>query len=365
MVRYVYDFTDGGLELAGLLGGKGANLADMTRLGLPVPPGFTLTTEACRAFLTTGAEPDGLAREVSAHMTGLEEGAGRRPGQRDDPLLVSVRSGARFSMPGMMETILDVGLNDDSVAGLAKASGSARFAWDSYRRLVQMFGSTVMGVDAALFEGALERLKELRGVPDNVHLGAADLSGLVEAYKELIRRETGEDFPQSPAHQLQRAVLDVFGSWNSERARLYRRREHIPDDLGTAVDVQRMVFGNLGPDSGSGVTSPATRPPDGAVCTATTSPTHRARTSSPASATPSPSPNWSTWTRTPTGSSGSTCGRSNSTTATCATSSSPSSAESCGCCRPGWANAPPRRPSPSPPPWPTRASSARTMPSRE
>ncbi|MGW2294209.1 pyruvate, phosphate dikinase [Streptomyces violaceorubidus] len=253
MGRYVYDFTDGGRELAGLLGGKGANLAEMTRLGLPVPPGFTLTTEACRAYLETGAEPAGLAREVSAHLAGLEEGAGRRLGQRDDPLLVSVRSGARFSMPGMMETILDVGLNDDSVAGLAKVSGSARFAWDSYRRLVQMFGSTVMGVDAALFEGALERLKELRGAPDDVHLDAADLSGLVETYKELIHRETGEDFPQSPTHQLRRAVLAVFDSWNSERARLYRHREHIPDDLGTAVNVQRMVFGNLGPDSGSGV----------------------------------------------------------------------------------------------------------------
>ncbi|WCN04096.1 pyruvate, phosphate dikinase [Streptomyces sp. M92] len=253
MVRYVYDFTDGGRELAGLLGGKGANLAEMVRLGLPVPPGFTLTTEACRAYLETGAEPAGLAREVSAHLAELERAAGRRLGQQDDPLLVSVRSGARFSMPGMMETILDVGLNDDSVAGLAKASGSERFAWDSYRRLVQMFGSTVMGVDASLFEASLERLKELRGVPDDVHLDAADLARLVEAYKELIRRETGEDFPQSPAHQLRRAVLAVFDSWNSERARLYRHREHIPDDLGTAVNVQRMVFGNLGADSGSGV----------------------------------------------------------------------------------------------------------------
>ncbi|MGC0413080.1 pyruvate,orthophosphate dikinase [Streptomyces sp. SAI-195] len=253
MVRYVYDFTNGGRELAGLLGGKGANLAEMVRLGLPVPPGFTLTTEACRAYLETGAEPAGLAREVSAHLAELERAAGRRLGQRDDPLLVSVRSGARFSMPGMMETILDVGLNDDSVAGLAKASGSERFAWDSYRRLVQMFGSTVMGVDASLFEASLERLKELRGVPDDVHLDAADLARLVEAYKELIRRETGEDFPQSPAHQLRRAVLAVFDSWNSERAQLYRRRERIPDDLGTAVNVQRMVFGNLGADSGSGV----------------------------------------------------------------------------------------------------------------
>ncbi|MEU3660976.1 pyruvate, phosphate dikinase [Streptomyces sp. NPDC032940] len=253
MDRYVYDFTDGGRELAGLLGGKGANLAEMTRLGLPVPPGFTLTTEACRACLASGAEPPGLTAEVSDHLAALERAAGRRLGQRDDPLLVSVRSGARFSMPGMMETILDVGLNDDSVAGLAEVSGSERFAWDSYRRLVQMFGSTVMGVDAALFEGALDRLKELRGVPDDVHLDAADLARLVKEYKGLIRRETGEDFPQSPAEQLRRAVLAVFASWNVERARLYRRREHIPDDLGTAVNVQRMVFGNLGSDSGSGV----------------------------------------------------------------------------------------------------------------
>ncbi|MFF9045722.1 pyruvate, phosphate dikinase [Streptomyces parvulus] len=253
MVRYVYDFTDGGREKAGLLGGKGANLAEMTRLGLPVPPGFTLTTEACRDFLAGGTEPAGLAHELSSHLAALEEAAGRRLGQRDDPLLVSVRSGARFSMPGMMETILDVGLNDDSVEGLAKASGSERFAWDSYRRLVQMFGSTVMGVGAPLFEEALDRLKVLRGVPDDVHLDAADLAGLVESYKELIRSETGEEFPQSPADQLRRAVLAVFLSWNGERARLYRRREHIPDDLGTAVNVQRMVFGNLGVDSGSGV----------------------------------------------------------------------------------------------------------------
>ncbi|MER6402432.1 pyruvate, phosphate dikinase [Streptomyces viridosporus] len=253
MVRYVYDFQEGGRDMADLLGGKGANLAEMTRLGLPVPPGFTVTTEACRVYLATGAEPEGLSREVSRHLAALEESAGRRLGQADDPLLLSVRSGAQVSMPGMMETVLDIGLNDDSVPGLAGVSGNERFAWDSYRRLVQMFGSTVMGVDAALFEDALTLLKEERGAPDDVHLGAGDLARLVETYKDLIRRETGESFPQSPAEQLQRAILAVFESWNGERARLYRRREHIPDDLGTAVTVQRMVFGNLGHDSGSGV----------------------------------------------------------------------------------------------------------------
>ncbi|UXY31848.1 pyruvate, phosphate dikinase [Streptomyces sp. HUAS TT20] len=253
MDRYVYAFTEGGRDMADLLGGKGANLAEMTRMGLPVPPGFTVSTEACRAFLATGAEPDGMSRAISGHLSLLEAGAGRVLGQPDDPLLLSVRSGARFSMPGMMETILDIGLNDESVHGLAKSSGNKRFAWDSYRRLVQMFGSTVMGVDAALFEKVMADFKLDRGAADDLGLDAADLAELVEAYKELIRRETGESFPQSPAEQLRRAVLAVFESWNGERARLYRRREHIPDDLGTAVNVQTMVFGNLGPDSGSGV----------------------------------------------------------------------------------------------------------------
>lgn len=264
MAHHVYEFTEGGRDMADLLGGKGANLAEMTRMGLPVPPGFTVSTEACRAFLTTGSEPDGLFREISRHLTALEQAAGRLLGQPDDPLLLSVRSGGRFSMPGMMETILDIGLNDDSVLGLAKSSGNERFAWDSYRRLVQMFGSTVMGVDSGLFEGILARLKDMRGAADDLHLDATDLAGLVEAYKDLIHHETGEDFPQLPAEQLRRAVLAVFESWNGERARLYRRREHIPDDLGTAVTVQTMVFGNLGPDSGSGVAftrDPATGAP--------------------------------------------------------------------------------------------------------
>ncbi|GGY88760.1 pyruvate, phosphate dikinase [Streptomyces olivaceoviridis] len=253
MARYVYDFQDGGRDLAGLLGGKGANLAEMARLGLPVPPGFIVSTEACRAFLATGEEPEGMPAEVSRHLSTLETGAGRLLGQGDDPLLVSVRSGARFSMPGMMETVLDIGLNDDSVLSLAKVSGNERFAWDSYRRVVQMYGSTVMGVGPALFDEAMTLLKDACGAPDDLHLDASDLAWLVGTYKSLIRDETGRDFPQSPAEQLRQAILAVFRSWNAERAVLYRRREHIPDDLGTAVTVQRMVFGNLGPDSGSGV----------------------------------------------------------------------------------------------------------------
>ncbi|MER6181765.1 pyruvate, phosphate dikinase [Streptomyces sp. NPDC001652] len=253
MVRYVYDFREGRRDMADLLGGKGANLAEMTRLGLPVPPGFTVTTDACRVFLTTGAEPAGMSAEVSRHLSALEDSAGRRLGQRDDPLLVSVRSGARFSMPGMMETVLDIGLNDESVLGLAKTSGNDRFAWDSYRRLVQMFGSTVMGVDATLFDEAMTLLKQDRDAVDDLHLDTTDLVGLVEIYKRLILDVTGQAFPQSPAEQLRLAILAVFRSWNGERARLYRRREQIPDDLGTAVTVQRMVYGNLGSDSGSGV----------------------------------------------------------------------------------------------------------------
>ncbi|KOG54747.1 pyruvate phosphate dikinase [Streptomyces griseoflavus] len=253
MVAYVYDFTEGSRDQAGLLGGKGANLAEMTRLGLPVPPGFTITTEACRAFLTTGELPQELGRQVVAHLRRLEERAGRRLGQADDPLLLSVRSGARFSMPGMMDTILDVGLNDTTVHGLAKRSGRERFAWDSYRRLVQMYGSTVMGVDGALFEEALTHAKRERDTTDDLGLGTRDLARLVTEFKAIVRGTTGTDFPQDPDEQLERSVLAVFRSWNGERARVYRRRERIPDDLGTAVNVQAMVYGNLGPDSGTGV----------------------------------------------------------------------------------------------------------------
>ncbi|KJY34691.1 pyruvate, phosphate dikinase, partial [Streptomyces katrae] len=253
MTTYVYGFSQGSREMAGLLGGKGANLAEMARMGLPVPPGFTVTTEACRVFLATGEPPPELEGQLARHLAALERAAGRRLGQVDDPLLLSVRSGARFSMPGMMDTILDIGLNDLSVLGLGKTPERERFAWDSYRRLVQMFGSAVMGVDSALFEALADGLERQHKVADDSRLDTVDLIRLVEAFKDLIAERTGEEFPQDPSEQLRRAVLAVFSSWDGERARIYRRREHIPDDLGTAVSIQTMVFGNLGPDSGSGV----------------------------------------------------------------------------------------------------------------
>lgn len=253
MDRYVYDFTEGSRDQADLLGGKGANLAEMTGLGLPVPPGFTVTTEACRAFLAAGELPQDLSRQVVLALRQLEQRTGRRLGQADDPLLLSVRSGARFSMPGMMDTILDVGLNDTTVHGLAKHSGRERFAWDSYRRLIQMYGSTVMGVDEGLFEEALARAEKGRGTTGDLQLGTRALVELVTEFKTIVREATGTGFPQDPDEQLEQSVLAVFRSWNGERARVYRRRERIPDDLGTAVNIQAMVYGNLGPDSGTGV----------------------------------------------------------------------------------------------------------------
>jgi len=253
MPRYVYDFASGNKDLKDLLGGKGANLAEMTNLGLPVPPGFTVTTEACRAYLASGAEPPELHEEVMAHLEALEKQMGRRLGQPDDPLLVSVRSGAKFSMPGMMDTILNIGLNDSSVAGLAERSGDERFAWDSYRRLIQMFGTTVLGVDGGLFEAALEETKRARGVTGDLDLDGGDLRALAETFKRLIAGHAGRPMPQDPVEQLNLAIRAVFASWSGDRARVYRRREHIPEDLGTAVNVMAMVFGNLGEDSGTGV----------------------------------------------------------------------------------------------------------------
>ncbi|HLK43915.1 MAG TPA: pyruvate, phosphate dikinase, partial [Thermoleophilia bacterium] len=251
--KFVYDFNEGNKDLKDLLGGKGANLAEMTNLGLPVPPGFTLTTEACRAYLTTGAEPEGLRAEVSAHLASLEERMGRKLGAPDDPLLVSVRSGAKFSMPGMMETVLNIGLSDDSVGGLAAVSGDERFAWDSYRRLIQMFGKTVLDIEGEHFEEALEAAKKAKGVTNDLGLDADDLRGLVETYKQVVRDHAGREFPQDPREQMDLAIRAVFDSWNTERAKLYRRQERIPHDLGTAVNICSMVFGNLGPDSGTGV----------------------------------------------------------------------------------------------------------------
>ena len=253
MPRYVFDFHEGSATQKDLLGGKGANLAEMTNLGLPVPPGFTITTEACRVFLRTGEVPSELADEVERHLRELESRMGRALGQADDPLLVSVRSGAKFSMPGMMETVLNVGLNDDSVEGLTKVSDNPRFAWDSYRRLLAMFGSTVLHVDRSVFDDALDQLKADRGAGTDLDLGADDFRQLVSTYKEIVSDSTGEPFPQDPRRQLELAVRAVFASWNTERAQVYRRRERIPDDLGTAVNVCSMVFGNLGDDSGTGV----------------------------------------------------------------------------------------------------------------
>ncbi|MEZ0072127.1 pyruvate, phosphate dikinase [Planotetraspora sp. GP83] len=250
MPKYVYDFTEGNKDLKDLLGGKGANLAEMTNLGLPVPPGFTITTEACRHYLGHGGMPYGLGDEIAIHLADLESRMGKRLGDADDPLLVSVRSGAKFSMPGMMETVLNIGLNDQSVLGLAKQSGNERFAWDSYRRLIQMFGKTVLDIEGELFEGALD---ELKGDREDTDLDAADLQRLVETYKGIVLAESGREFPVDPREQMDLAIMAVFESWNSSRAVLYRRQERIPTDLGTAVNVVAMVFGNLGMDSGTGV----------------------------------------------------------------------------------------------------------------
>jgi len=251
--KLVYDFTEGNKDLKDLLGGKGANLAEMTNLGLPVPPGFIITTDACRYYLHNGSLPDGLDAEVSEHLRQLEEKMGRHLGDHADPLLVSVRSGAKFSMPGMMETVLNIGLSDESVHGLAKQAGSERFAWDSYRRLIQMFGKTVLDIEGGDFEHAIDAAKKAKGTKNDLDLDADDLRGIVDSFKEIVRKHTGRDFPQDPREQMDLAVNAVFNSWNADRAILYRRQERIPTDLGTAVNIVAMVFGNLGMDSGTGV----------------------------------------------------------------------------------------------------------------
>jgi pyruvate,orthophosphate dikinase len=255
-MSYVYDFDHAHprapMELKDLLGGKGANLAEMTSvLGLPVPHGFTISTDACRAYMSTGW-PAELDAELAEHLTRLEERMGRRLGDPDDPLLVSVRSGAKFSMPGMMDTVLNLGLNDRSVEGLAKQTSDERFAFDSYRRFVQMYGRIVLGVPGDELDGPLEALKERTGASD-AELPAAALQGLVEELKSVVERATGSPFPQEPVDQLRGAIEAVFASWNGARAVAYRLREHIPNDLGTAVNVQAMVFGNRDEKSGTGV----------------------------------------------------------------------------------------------------------------
>jgi len=253
MPRYVYDFDEpagGGREL---LGGKGAGLAEMTQLGVPVPAGFTITTDACRAFLASGGQVDGLAEEVAEHVERLERRTGKRFGDPGDPLLVSVRSGAAISMPGMMDTILNLGLSDAAAEGLASSTGNPRFAYDSYRRLIQMYGEVVDGIDAERFEGALAELKRERGVEQDVDLSADDLTELVTRFKRIYEQETGAPFPQDAREQLRRAIDAVFRSWNNPRAQVYRRTYGIPDDLGTAVNIVQMVFGNKGENSATGV----------------------------------------------------------------------------------------------------------------
>jgi pyruvate, orthophosphate dikinase len=248
--RFVYDFDEpasGGREL---LGGKGIGLAEMTQMGVPVPAGFTITTDACRAYMAERDLPAGLEAEVDEHVRRLEERAGKRFGSPEDPLLVSVRSGAAVSMPGMMDTILNLGLNDEAAAGLAARTGNARFAYDSYRRLIQMFGEVVDGIDGHRFESALSNVK---GGRQDTDLGADDLRALVETYKEIYREETGNEFPVGARDQLLRAVRAVFASWDNPRAQVYRRAHEIADDLGTAVNVVQMVFGNKGDRSGTGV----------------------------------------------------------------------------------------------------------------
>ena len=254
--RYVYDFAEGSRDMRVLLGGKGANIAEMTRVLGPglVPAGFTITTEACVAFMHAGrTEPAGLAEQVAEGVARLEERTGRALGDPDDPLLVSVRSGARDSMPGMLESILDLGLNDESVLGLAAHAGDERFAWDSYRRFVQMFGNVVRGIPGERYEEVLAAARQRAGVREDRELRVDDVREITRRFRTLYEVHTGEPFPQDPREQLRLAVRAVFDSWLGDRAVSYRRINHIPDDWGTAVNVQQMVFGNLGAGSATGV----------------------------------------------------------------------------------------------------------------
>src|SRR5439155_16899742 len=237
-----------------LLGGKGAGLAEMTNAGLPVPPGFTITTEACNDYFAAGERlPDGLWDDVLEALAAVEKETGKGFGDPANPLLVSVRSGAKFSMPGMMDTVLNLGLNEQTLHGLIALTGNERFGWDAYRRFIQMFGRIVMGIDGAKFDEALEAAKHARGAEQDTDLDAAALREVADEFKAIVRRETGRDFPSDPGEQLSLAIKAVFASWFGKRARDYRDYNKIPHDLGTAVNVVTMVFGNMGDDSGTGV----------------------------------------------------------------------------------------------------------------
>ncbi|MGA2008710.1 MAG: PEP/pyruvate-binding domain-containing protein, partial [Solirubrobacteraceae bacterium] len=253
--RYVYDFAEGSRDMRDLLGGKGANICEMTRLlGADlVPAGFVITSDACVIHMSTGEEPPELAPQLAAALERLQSYVGRRLGDADDPLLLSVRSGSRESMPGMMDTVLNLGLNDASVEGLARATGNQRFAWDCYRRFVQMFSNVVHGVSGEHIEDEIAELKSRHGVHLDTELDVDALRELTDIFKRDFLAQTGEAFPQDPLVQLDQAIRAVFDSWSGDRAVSYRRINHIPDDWGTAVNVQQMVFGNTGERSGSGV----------------------------------------------------------------------------------------------------------------
>jgi pyruvate, orthophosphate dikinase len=256
MPRWIYDFADGSKEMQELLGGKGANVAEMTRVLGPerVPAGFTITTEACVEYMRADRhEPEGLKEQVAEALGRLEDHSGKQLGDREDPLLVSVRSGGRVSMPGMLDTVLNLGLNDESVLGLARATENERFAWDCYRRFVQMFGNVSRGIPGEEFEDAIKSVKEAHGVKSDADLDVDALKELTDSFKRSYREHTGEEFPQEPQDQLSQAIRAVFDSWMGDRSVSYRRLNRIPDDWGTAVNVQQMVFGNKGDTSGSGV----------------------------------------------------------------------------------------------------------------
>src|SRR4026207_1966534 len=350
--RYVYYFGDGHADGSGgmksLLGGKGANLHEMTRIGLPVPPGFTITTEVCTHFYAHNRTyPRELEAEVAAALAKGEKTGGKKFGDKERPLLVSVRSGARDSMPGMMDTILNLGMNDDVVEIGAKKTNNARFAWDSYRRFLQMYGDVVMGVqqrpgeEHEPFEAAIERLKDERygkhDFPD-VRLTVADLKELVQRFKALINERTGKSFPQDPNEQLWGAIGAVFGSWMNDRAIVYRRKYGIPHDWGTAVNVQTMVFGNMGETSATGVAF--TRDPATGEKVFYGEYLINAQGEDVVAGirTPKKIAELAKEMPPPTSSSKRSARSSRNTTATCRTSSSRCSRTSCGCCKPATAS---------------------------
>src|SRR3954466_15463717 len=254
MKKFVYLFNEGNSDMKELLGGKGANLAEMTKIGLPVPFGFTISTQACNDYYEAGKRiSENVEKQISDALQTLEENTGKQLGDPTNPLLVSVRSGSVFSMRGMMDTVLNLGMNDETVKGVAELTGNPRFAYDSYRRFIQMFSNVVLGIDGFYFEQYLEEIREQKGYHVDPELTAEDWQEVIIGYKEIVKRHTKNDFPEEPQQQLFLAMDAVFDSWNNQRAICYRRLNKIPDHLGTAVNIQSMVFGNMGDDSGTGV----------------------------------------------------------------------------------------------------------------